>query len=161
MTPPGPNISVFLIIFTIAIPTFFGVRWALNKIMKSNILLRKVLTWIGAIILTTIFCIGVVVLVIFYENYYPSGDFDASAWYAAREKRYEITGDLIKSGILIGKRKDEVQKILGKDFRRYSEDNDDRWVYDVGALPGFHLESDFLHIYFKSGKVEKVEQHGT
>jgi hypothetical protein len=157
LSGPGISISVFLTTLVIAILIFIRACHKLNRIIKSNILLRKVLTWAAIIVLTSIFFTGILILVTFYENYYPSRDFNESAWRADREKRYEMTGHLIKSEILIGKTQDEVKKMLGSALYEYGKN---QWIYDIGARPGFHLEPDFLKIHFENGKVEKVEQHG-
>lgn len=151
----GIDILIYTIILAIALLIFFAVRWASRKIIKSNSLLRQVLTWVGTITLTILVCGGLVILGIYYENYYPSRDFDEAAWHADNEKRYEMTEDLIKSEILIGKTKHEVQEVLGNTVYKY----EDRWVYYIGARPGLHLESDVLNIVFKNEKVEKVEQY--
>lgn len=154
----GLDVSGYLIILATAVPTFFGVRWASRKLVKSNILLRQVLTWAGTIVLTLLLLAALVIVGIYYENYYPSRDFNEATWHADTEKRYEMTEDLIKCEVLSGKTKDEVQKILGNDFHEFIEE---QWIYYIGARPGFHLESDILIIYFKDGRVERVEQQGT
>ena len=151
------SVLVYIIILVTAISIFFSVRWALRKTIKSNTLLRQALIWAGTIVLTAILCGGLVILGIYYENYYPSRDFNEAAWHADNEKRYEMTEDLIESEMLIGKTKEEVQRVLGNTVYKY----DDRWVYYVGARPGFHLESDVLIIYFNKDNVVKVEQRGT
>jgi amino acid transporter len=159
MTLMGLDISVYLIGLAIAIPTFFALRWILKKVTKADTLTRNRLTWAGTIILTPIIYVGLVIISMFYMSYYPTRDFNEATWHADKEKRYEMTADLIESEMLIGKTKDEVEKILGNDFYRYDKDH---WVYDVGFVPGLmNIDPDFLHVYFKDKRVEKVYQRQT
>jgi hypothetical protein len=121
MTLLGRDISVYLTVcligLAIAIPTFFSLRWILKKATKADSLTRNRLTWAGTIIVTPMIYVGIVIIALFHESYYPTSDFNESTWRADKDKRYEMTADLIKSEILIGKTKDEVQKILGTTFK--------------------------------------------
>ena len=74
-------------------------------------------------------------------------------------KRYEMTENLIKSELLIGKTKVEIHDLLGDKYYKYNEDH---WAYEVGHVPGLlNIDPDVLDIYFKEGKVVRVEQHET
>jgi hypothetical protein len=116
MTLFGLDFSVYVINLVIFIPTFFILRWVLKRIIKSDSLLRKGLTWAGTIILTPIIYVGLIIIFLFYSTYYPTRDFNERLWRTDKENRYKMTSDLIESEILIGKTKEEVQKILGDDF---------------------------------------------
>jgi hypothetical protein len=126
------DFSIIAINLVIAIPTFFILRWVLRKSIPSDKPLRKVLTWAGTIIFTPAIFFGLILLYVAYSTYYPERDFNELVWRTDKEKRYEMTKDLIKSEILIGKTKEDVQKILGDDFFKYDEEH---WAYDVGFVP--------------------------
>src|SRR5260221_447049 len=124
----GFDISVYFINLAIAIPVFFILRWLFRKAISEDTLLRAILTWFSTIIVTPLIYVGLVVLFLLYIRYYPTREFNKESWLTETTKRYEMTEDLIKSEILIGKPKNEVQKLLGDDFYKYG---DDHWTYDV------------------------------
>jgi amino acid transporter len=153
----GLDYSVFIINLIIAIPTFFILRWTLKKFIKEDDSLRKLITWGGTIILTPIIYVGLIVAFVFYISYYPTEDFNETTWRTEKEKRYEMTKDIIENDLLIGKTKEEIVKILGDDYFKYNEDH---WGYEVGFVPGlFNIDPDVLDIHFKDDKVESVGQH--
>ncbi|MFB9865502.1 hypothetical protein [Rufibacter immobilis] len=78
---------------------------------------------------------------------------------AAKEKRYELSADIIDSKMLLGKTKPEVRQLLGDEG---NTDLSDHWNYYLGFRPGFaNIDPDVLDIEFKDGKVVKVGQHET
>ena len=92
-----------------------------------------------------------------YINYYPEREFSAETWHVDKEKRYEMTSDLIENRILIGKTKKEISDLLGKDYYTYSADH---WVYEIVHVPGLlNIDPDVLDIYFEDDKVVRVDQH--
>ena len=92
-------------------------------------------------------------------SYHPTHDFDKQKWFADKEKRYELSEDIIDSKMLIGKTKSEVRQLLGDEG---NTDESDYWNYYLGFRPGFaNIDPDVLDIEFKDGKVVKVGQHET
>lgn len=154
----GVSIEVYLIVFVIAIPTFFFWHWLLKKFIKDDSK-RKIATWIGTLILSPIIYVGVVMIWIFAISCYPSHDFDKQKWDSDKEKRYELSEDIIESEMLIGKTKVEVRKILGDEG---NTDESNYWNYYLGFRPQlFGIDPDVLDIEFKNEKVIKVGQHET
>jgi outer membrane protein assembly factor BamE (lipoprotein component of BamABCDE complex) len=151
------DISVYIINLIISIPTFFLLRWALKRVIKTDDLLRKIVTWVGTIFLTPIIYFALCIAIIAYISYYPTKTFDETIWRTDTEKRYEMTEDIIDNKLLIGKTKDQIIKTLGDDYFKYDEN---RWGYDVGFVPRlFNIDPDVLDIHFKDDKVESVGQH--
>lgn len=154
----GMSIEVYFILLLLGIPTFFFWRWLLKKFIKVD-KRRKLAIWTATIVLTPLIYAGLIILWILSMSYHPNNDFNKEKWFADKEKRYELSEDIIDSKMLIGKTKTEVQQLLG------NEDNTKKsnsWSYYLGFRPGFFtMDPDVLDIEFKHGKVINVEQHGT
>lgn len=154
----GISVEVYFIILILAIPTFFIWRWIFRKYI-DNKKKQNIATWTATIIATPIIYVGLVMLWIFSINYYPSKDFDKQKWLTDKEKRYELSEEIIESKILIGKTKAEVKQILGDEGNL---ENKNFWNYYLGYRPQlFGIAPDVLDIAFKDGKVIKVDQHQT
>ena len=154
----GVSIEVYFILIFLGVPTFIIWRWILKKFIKNN-KSRKIATWIATIFLTPMIYAGLIALLIILINYYPSHKFDKIKWFVEKEKRYEMSEDIINSRMLIGRTKVEVQQILG--YEGNTNQSDD-WYYDLGFKPGlFNIDPDVLEVEFKFGKVVKVGQHET
>ncbi len=153
----GISIVVYFILIALAIPAFFIWRWVFRRSIKAR-KTRKIATWSATVIATPIIYVGIVMLWLFSISYYPQNNFSKEQWRSNRQKRYEISENLIESKLLIGKTKPEVRKILGET----ENDESNKWFYYLGLKPGFaNIDPDVLVIKFKDGKVIKVEQHGT
>jgi hypothetical protein len=151
------SIEVYFILAFLGVPVFFFCRWVFRKFIHDD-RKRGMATWIGTLVLTPVIYAGLGFGIMLYMNYYPSRDFDRQQWLNDREKRYELSEDLIESKMLIGKTKAEVGQLLG------SEENlpeNDLWTYYVGFRPPFQIDPDVLDIEFQDGKVVTVRQHGT
>jgi hypothetical protein len=154
----GLSLEVYIINLIIGIPVFFILRWIFRKWIK-NARTLKLVTWIGTLVCTPVTYIGLIVLWISITSYYPNSDFDKVKWNIAKEKRYEMSGDIIKSQMLIGKTKLEVLDILGYEGNKMESDT---WYYDLGFVPRFMaIDPDVLTIIFANGKAIKVSQHET
>jgi amino acid transporter len=154
----GVSIEVYFIILILAIPTFFIWRWIFRKYIDDK-KKQNIATWIATIIATPVIYVGLVMLWIFCISYYPSKDFDKQKWLTDKEKRYELSEEIIESKMLIGKTKAEVRQILGEEENL---ENNDLWNYYLGYRPQlFGIDPDVLDIEFKDGRVIKVSQHQT
>ena len=152
MSPEVP-----IIVLILAIPIYFLTKWILKKLKLGNEKNRKYLAFIPTAILSPLLYSGIISIWIFSISYYPKTDFNKHEWNENKEERYEMSKDIIKSKMLIGKTKKEVIEILGNDFYN---NGDNHISYELGCVPGlFNIDPDFLDIYFESGKVIKVEQH--
>jgi hypothetical protein len=146
-----------LIILILGIPSYFLSKWVLKKLHLGNDNNRKLIAIIPAIFLSPIIYFGLIYLWIFSVSYYPTNDFDKQEWETNIEERYKMSQDIMESKILIGKTKEEIIELLGKDFHTY---NQNHIAYSIGFVPGlFSMDPDVLDIYFKNGKVTKVLQH--
>lgn len=150
----GIGLEVFIISIILSIPIYFFCHWFYKKIIK-DVFTRKIATWVSTILLTPIiYCYSILFLfaILFYS---PNYTFDKDEWFKDKEKRYELSKDIIESHLLIGKSKIEVIEILGIELN--CEEND-VWSFYLGFKPGLGIDPDFLRITFKEGKVIKVEQ---
>lgn len=85
--------------------------------------------------------------------------FNEAEWTNNPSERYELTGDLIESELLIGLTKDEVTELLGNYDYAYDENH---WAYDIGHVSGlFNIDPSVLDVYFENERVIKVSQHET
>jgi hypothetical protein len=154
----GISIEVYFIILILAIPTFYIWRWIFKKHIEDKNKLN-ITTLVATIIATPLIYVGIIMLWIFSISYYPSKEFDKQKWISDKEKRYELSKEIIESEMLIGKTKSEVKQILGNEE---NDENSDLWNYYLGFKPGlFGIDPDVLDIEFKNGKVIKVGQHET
>jgi hypothetical protein len=154
----GVSIEVYFILFVLCFPTFIFWRWLLKKFIKID-RTRKIVSWVATLIATPLIYIGIIVLLFFSMSYYPTHDFDKEKWFTDKEKRYEMSDDIIESNMLIGKTKAEIQQILGDGDNSAQSDD---WYYDLGYRPGFaNIDPDVLYIEFRNCKVIRVEQHKT
>jgi hypothetical protein len=151
----GLSIEVYFILIFLGISAFFFWRWLFKKYIKVD-RTRKVWTWLATILLTPCIYVGLISLFVFSASYYPNCDFDKQKWSADKDKRYELSKDIIKSKILIGKSKDQVRQLLG------DEDNSDSlnvWTFGLGIKPELlNIDDSYLQVEFENDTVVNVEQ---
>ena len=154
----GIGIEVYFIVAFLATPFFFLWRRLFRKVFNSTlkVALASCLT---AFITAPLAYATLVVAAISVANYYPKNKFSRAQWFAEKEKRYKLSGDIIESRMLIGKSKKEVKELLGKD--EMIDERSDYWEYGLGFVPSGSIDPDALDIYFQDGKVIKVSQHET
>lgn len=154
----GVSIEVYFILLILGIPIFFFWSWLLKKFIKVD-KARKIATWSATILVTPLIYVEIIMLWLFIISYHPNHNFDKEKWVANKEKRYELSDDIIDNRILIGKTKSEVRQLLGNEG---NTNESDYWHYYLGFRPGFlNIDPDVLDIQFKDGKVIKVGQHNT
>jgi len=153
-------ILIYLIPFIILIGIGIGVFFICRRLLKERVnraSTRKILTWVITILLTPLVFAGLTWVVVFIWTYYPNRDFTQKEWKINTEKHYEYSVSIIKSKILIGKSKSQVEELLGQ--AGYNADPD-TWKYDLGDEPDIlALSEPFLFIYFENGNVVRVEKH--
>ena len=151
------SIEVYFILIIIAIPAFYFWRWLFKKFIKAD-KTRKIWTWLATIFLTPCVYVGLILLWIFSISYYPKHDFDRQKWFNEEDKRYELSGDIIYSKMLLGKTRNEVRKILGDNSDNKNSFN--VWTFGLGVRPElFNIDDSYLQIEFHNDKVVNVEQH--
>ena len=154
----GISIEVYFIILILGILFFFIWRWLLKKFIKTDNT-RKIATWIATVVTTPLIYIGIIMLWLFSMSYNPNHAFDKEKWLTDKEKRYELSADIIESKMLIGKTKSEIKQLLGDEGNSYDSDY---WNYYLGFRSGFAIiDASFLYIEFEDGKVIKIGQHET
>ena len=151
----GVSVEVYFILFILAIPMFFLWKWIFKRYFKND-KKRKVASLIATLIVTPIIYFVIVFLTIMSWCYYPESDFDKQKWSLNKEKRFELSEDIIESKMLIGKTKTEVYQLLGEEGNSIERD---RWEYYLGFVPGIaNIDPDYLEIEFKNGRVVSVVQ---
>ena len=151
----GLSIEVYIINLILGIPVFFLLRRISRKLIKND-RIRKTIIWIATLICTPLIYIGLIILWISISSYYPTNDFNKIKWDTDKDKRYEMSDDLIKSKILIGKTKQDVIKILGNGDNNLESNT---WYYGLGFAPRFMtIDPDVLIIEFTGEKVSEVRQ---
>lgn len=142
----------------IAVPTFFILQWVLKKVIKIR-LYRIITTWIVTLLLTPLLYLGAVIIffsILFNE---PSRKFDKNSWRSDIGKRFQMSDDLIKSGILIGKDTNQIKDFLGDTNQKFQDSSKQlKWTYEMGAGGGglgflFHS----LGITFKENKAVYIQ----
>jgi hypothetical protein len=152
----GLSFEVYLILLLIAIPTFYFWRWLYRKYIPDG-RKRKFLIWLSTIILSPIIYVSIAFLFFFYLSYYPNRTFEKSRWDLYPDERYELTRDLIKSRLLIGKSRPEVRKLLGENAALLDSTNE--WDFDLGYKPEIgNIDPSVLVVIFKNNHVVRVEQ---
>lgn len=140
----------------LAIPIFLLWRWLFKKFIATK-LKRRIITWLVTIVSTPIIYGTIALLIILSIEYYPKRDFDKKQWLTDKDKRYELSEDMIDSKMLIGKTKSEIKSLLGDEGNKVG---DNEWYYNLGFRPELTgIDPDNLEIDFKNGKVVSVEQH--
>lgn len=154
----GVSLEVYFIIALLATPFFFLWRRLFrNKMMSKPKMV--IASWVAAFCTAPFVYVAIIFIWVSIINYYPSNDFNQSNWLAEKEKRYELSEDIIESRLLIGKSKAEVKQLLGDEENNELSDD---WHYDLGFKPSLlGIDPDVLDVYFQNGKVVKVGQHET
>ena len=153
----GVSIEVYFILIVLAVPTYFIWRRLFKKFIKVDTT-RKIATWTATIIATPLIYVGLILLWIFSISYYPNRDFDKQKWFAEKDKRYELSKEIIASKMLIRKSKLEVRQILGDEGD--NKDSFNVWTFGLGIRPAlFNIDDSYLQVEFDSNKVVNVEQH--
>ncbi|MBD11071.1 MAG: hypothetical protein CMC68_10110 [Flavobacteriaceae bacterium] len=147
--------EVPIIIFIIAIPTFFILRWILKRFIQNN-KTRNLTSIAGTIIIAPILYLILIFAFFSYLFYEPQYDFDKEIWFADKHSRHEMRDDIVESGILKGKSQSEIVEIIGKPE---SNDSTDLWKYDLGMSgAGFGWQFNYLELTFENGKVTNVKK---
>ena len=122
-------------------------KWKIKKYLKKITL--------GVIVIS---CITMFVILLATMDFQKK--FDKELWQKNKEKRYNISTDLINSRILIGKDTNEVEKILETPNTRFNVTfAKTRWFYYLGES-NFMLKrkSHDLMITFENSKVSEISQ---
>ena len=155
------TILFLLGLLVIAVLVLLAVDWAINKFNIGHEENRIKIAIGSTVVLTPVVFYSIFFIILLYPSYYVNQSFNKVEWDNNREERYKMSADLIKNNVLLGKTKQEVIEWLGdEEGRNKSQLNE--FTYYLGFVPGpFNIDPDVLVVYFRDGKVWKVDQHET
>lgn len=152
LTPP---FVIFLILVFVLVWLFA------NTIDK-----RKWLSFLISLALTPIVYFYVFYpLINIFSSYHHEKHFDAEAWTDKPALRYEMSNEITRNQMFLGKTKPEVEAILGtSEWYGWNDsikaNSPDKWNYNLGYKPGaFNLNQECLEFEFKNNKVESIKQY--
>lgn len=151
--------EALLVILFLSLPTFFLWRRLINRWVKQPVT-TNIAAGITTIFATPLLYAALVACWVAIASYYPRNEFDRNKWLDDKEKRYEMSKDIVDSKLLIGKSKRDVRQLLGEEVNGGNTNDNDDWHYYLGYVPAvFGIDYDMLDVYFENGKVVRVEQH--
>ncbi len=150
-----PLFIIFLVVVFILVWLF------VNTIDK-----RKWLTFLVSLVLTPIvyFYLFYPMLNIF-SSYHHEKYFDAEAWEAKPQLRYEMANQILTDSMLIGKTKTDIETLLGKSEWFGWDDtlkanSEQKWNYNLGFKPGaFNDMQECLELQFINKTVKAVRPY--
>ncbi len=142
----------FLIMLVLAVILFFLFRRAFRRFKR-----RDIWSAVCAVIVSPAIYTLIILAVLFYINSAPDRIFDRDWWLNNSNKRYEMAGDIINSGMLLGKTKQEVVSLLGSDYVDSGNNDVSSIGYDLGfSSEAMNLPDKMLNIEFDGDKVINV-----
>jgi hypothetical protein len=124
---------------------------------------RKYIATMSAVIISPVIYALLIIGIILLIECHPKRHFDKQKWDTNIETRYEMSKNIIKSNMLIGKTKEEVIELLGDEYTDHCSSCDIQLIiYYLGCVPRlFNIDPDHLEIHFKDGKAVKVRQYNS
>ena len=145
-------LAQFLIMLVLAVILFFLFRRAFRRFKR-----RDIWSAVCAVIVSPAIYTLIILAVLFYINSAPDRVFDRDWWLNNSNKRYEMAGDIINSGMLLGKTKQEVVSLLGSDYVDSGNNDVPSIGYDLGfSSEAMNLPDKMLNIEFDGNKVINV-----
>lgn len=161
--------EALVVMIFLGVPAFFFWRWLIGRrVTKTST--KNIYAVLVTVFATPVLYVFMILTWFLVATCYPENEFDKNQWQTSIETRYEMSEHIIESKMLIGKTKGEVRALLGTEgpqehgeWGRMNSDSSDYWRYYLGFKPSMlgPIDPDALDIYFKDGKVIKVEQHET
>ena len=149
--------KVFIILIVLAIPVYLLSRLFLKKMKLGSEKNRKYLAIIPTIVMSPILYVGMIMIWVLTISYFSTSDFNKDEWNLNTGERYKMSKNLIESKILVGKTRNEVIDLLGKDFVSNTES---RLTYELGYVPElFNIDPGYLQIVFENRVVKNVNQN--
>jgi len=149
-------------VFVILLCVVFILVW----LFANTIDKRKWVTFLTSIILTP-----VVYFYVFYpfinifSSYHHQKYFDSDEWKSKPALRYEMSDEMIRDTLFLGKNKSEVENMLGKSEWYGWDDaikanSPEKWNYNLGFKPGaFNMMQECMELQFKNNIVYNVHQY--
>lgn len=142
--------------FIILISTVFVLAWLFVRTIDN----RKWLTLLVSLALTPIAYFYVVYPMInIFSSYHHEKHFNAEAWEAEPELRFEMLNAIVNDSLFIGKHKNEVEPLLGKaEWFGWDDsikaNSPDKWNYNLGFKPGaLNTMQECIELEFKNNTV--------
>lgn len=142
--------------FIILISTVFVLAWLFVRTIDN----RKWLTLLVSLALTPIAYFYVVYPMInIFSSYHHEKHFNAEAWEALPELRFEMLNTIVSDSLFIGKHKNEVEPLLGKaEWFGWDDsikaNSPDKWNYNLGFKPGaLNTMQECIELEFKNNTV--------
>ena len=155
------TILLLLGLLVIAVLVLLTVDWAINKFNIGHEENRMKIAIGSTVVLTPVIFYSIFFIILLYPFYYSNQSFNKLDWDNKHEERYKMSADLIKNNVLFGKTKQEVIELLG-DEEGTIRSHLNTFTYYLGFVPGpFSIDPDVLVVYFRDGKVWKVDQRET
>ncbi len=147
---------VYFILIVLAIPLFFMWRAIFRRYIKTE-KTRIIATWLTTIVSAPVLYACIILLFLSAIEYYPNRDFNKQDWMDNPDRRFELSKDIIKSKMLLGKNYKEVMQILGEVG---NDTSSQIMYYYLGYEPTLmNTHPSTLFVEFGDGKVIKVSQH--
>ena len=151
-------------IITIALVVLMLITFTLVFLFVKTIDDRVWLTFLVSIVITPlVYFYGVYPMINVFSNYHHEKYFSKELWNNKPALRYELSTDIVRSKILIGQSKNEVNNMLGN-YEWLSWDvikkdhNSNKWNYAMGFEPGaFNSKKECLELTFEHNKVVAVK----
>lgn len=147
-------------IITIPLVIIMVITFVLVFLFVKTIDKRIWLTFLVSLVMTPlVYFYAVYPMINIFSNYHHEKYFSSEIWQDKPSLRYELSGDMMSSKILIGKTKTEVESLLGThewlSWDDSKKDHDpNKWNYALGLEPGaFNTEKECLEITFENNKV--------
>ncbi|GAA4304055.1 hypothetical protein [Aestuariibaculum suncheonense] len=145
---------------------FLIIVFALLWLFTNTIDRRKWLSFLIALGLTPIVYFYVFYpLINIFTSYHHEKHFNAKAWESSPALRYEMSNEIVKNNLFIGKTKEDVELLLGKSEWFGWDDSikansPEIWNYNLGFKPGaFNMNQECLELIFKDNKVISAKQY--
>ncbi|GAA4807360.1 hypothetical protein [Litoribaculum gwangyangense] len=153
-------------IYTPLYLVFLVLVFILVWLFTNTIDKRKWLSFLISLVLTPIVYFYVFYpLLNIFSSYHHQKYFDGEAWRDKPALRYEMSGNMIKDSLFIGKTKTEVETLLGT-AEWYGWDDSlkanspDKWNYNLGFKPGaLNYMQECIELEFNNNTVKKVHQY--
>jgi len=153
-------------IITASLVVIMLVLFVLVFLFVRTIDKRKWLTVLVSLVITPLIYFYLLYPMInIFTNYHHQKYFSSELWMENPALRYELSDNMINSGVLKGKSKTEVKNLLGKpEWLSWNDSlkahNKDKWNYALGLEPGaFNEQKECIELSFKNEKLTKIEQY--
>lgn len=153
---------IFTPFFIVSLLLVFLLVWAFTNTIDK----RKWLSFLISAGLTPIVYFFVFYpLINIFSSYHHEKYFDSEAWGSKPSLRFEMSQEITRKALFMGKTKSEVKALLGAS-EWYGWDDSikanspEKWNYNMGFKPGaFNMTQECLELEFKNNTVSSIKQY--